>query len=293
MAVYGPPLLGQIEAMAVWTAQSDDDPLFRVQGYGVYVTEFLIATYIVFFVLEALSQALGIQGWLGQLTLSTGGVIGQGRVWQLLTYPLLNPLSIWFAIEMLMLYWFGREVERTLGRKGFIALYAALIVIPAILLTGLGLATHQSFVYQGSSSLHFTLFVAFAVLFPEAPIFFGLLAKWVAIVLVALNSLLCVAYHQWAELAILWAGIGVAVTAIRIPFVANFVTWIEERQERERQLRLQAQIAERKRIEERRNQSIDPILDKIAKQGIQSLTRDEREQLEQARLELLKRDQRK
>jgi len=293
MAVYGPFLLGQIEGMAVWTAQSDDDPLFHVQGHGVFVTELLVALYVVLFVLEALSQALGIQGWFAQLALSTSGVVSHGRVWQLLTYPLLNPLSIWFAVEMLMLYWFGREVERALGRKGFIALYLSLIVVPALLLVCLGLATHQDYGYNGSSSLHFTLFVAFAMLFPETSVFFGLIAKWVAVVLVALNTLLCVAYHQWPQLAILWAGVGVAGAAIRIPFVSGFITWIEEKQERDRQLRVQAKIAERKRIEERRNQSIDPILDKIARQGIQSLTRDEREQLEQARLELLKRDQRK
>ena len=279
--------------MAVWTQQSDDDPFFRVQGHGVYVTELLVGAYVILFVLEALSQALGIQGWFAELALSTTGVTGHARVWQLLTYPLLNPLSIWFAIEMLMLYWFGREVERALGRKGFIALYLSLIVVPALLLVCLGLTAHQDFVYSGSSSLHFALFVAFALLFPEMPVFFGLLAKWVAVILVALNTLLCVAYHQWPQLAILWASIGVAALAIRIPFVSGFITWIEEKQERDRQLHIQTQVAERKRIEERRNQSIDPILDKIAQQGIQSLTRDEREQLEQARLELLKRDQQK
>jgi len=279
--------------MAVWTAQSDDDPLFRVQGYGVYVTELLVAIYIVFFVLEALSQALGIQGLLAELALSTSAVTGRGHVWQLLTYPLLNPLSGWFAISMLFFYGFGREVERGLGRKSFITLYASLTVIPALLLTCLSLATHQAYAYAGTDALHLSLFVAFALLYPDASMLFGVLAKWGAAIFVVLGTSLFIAGHQWTDLEFLWIDIGVVTAAIRLPVVSNFAAWMEERQEHERQLRVQAQIAERKRIEERRNQSIDPILDKIAKQGIQSLTRDEREQLEQARLELLKRDQRK
>ena len=44
-----------------------------------------------------------------------------GRFWQLVTYAFVHPPSglLWFAIEMYMLFAFGREVERFIGRRAF------------------------------------------------------------------------------------------------------------------------------------------------------------------------------
>src|SRR5579864_2529725 len=44
-----------------------------------------------------------------------------GFVWQLITYPFVGygAPSVWFLIELLILYWFGRDVYAGLGRKHF------------------------------------------------------------------------------------------------------------------------------------------------------------------------------
>jgi membrane associated rhomboid family serine protease len=44
-----------------------------------------------------------------------------GFVWQLITYPFAGygGPSVWFLVELLILYWFGRDVYSGLGRKHF------------------------------------------------------------------------------------------------------------------------------------------------------------------------------
>jgi hypothetical protein len=62
-----------------------------------------------------------------------------GFVWQLGTYPFIGwgPPSLWFLLELLVLYWFGRDVFAGLGRRHFwrliawCALGAALVAIAA------------------------------------------------------------------------------------------------------------------------------------------------------------------
>ena len=71
----------------------------------------------------------------------------------------------WFAIEMYLLFVFGREVERFLGRRAYIALYAVLLLTPPALLTIWGLWERS--VLAGSPALHFGIFVAFATIYPH------------------------------------------------------------------------------------------------------------------------------
>lgn len=275
--------------MAVW-APSDDDPLFRVQGHPVRVTESLLFLYVAMWVALALCRSAHTEGWLvTYLPLSTPAVLGRGQVWQTLTYPFINPLSLGFAIEMLMLFWFGREVERAVGRRAFAFLYGGLVFFPALLLLGASLALRQPIYYAGSYNVHFALFISYALLFPNGPVFFGLAAKWVALITFSLIALIDVADHRWVDLAALSAGVGAAAFAIKVPFVSEILEWFRLRRDR-RAFAAQQKQAEQKLLEDRRHQSIDPILEKISRHGIQSLTREERLVLERARLELIKRD---
>lgn len=283
--------------MAAWTPShsSDDEPLFRVQGYPVGVTEFLIGLYSVFFVALALSLAAGHGAWSQYLAFSTSDIRERGWVWQLATYPLCNApgRGIWFVVEMLMLFWFGREVERAVGRRAYVLLYLGLSIVPALLFLGVSMTTGKPFFNSGSNDLHFAVFLAFALLFPDSRLAFGLITKWVALVFLVVLSLADMAQHQWAALGWMWTGAAVAAFAIRIPFLSRFGEWMEERQEQAALEQRQKEFTAKREAEERRHQSIDPILEKISKHGMQSLTKDERAVLERARLELLKREGRK
>src|ERR1700719_2228196 len=86
-------------------------------------------------------NATGFYAWLA---FDSVAVLHNYAVHQLLTYAFVHAPSgiLWFAIEMYMLFVFGREVERFLGRKAFIALYAVLLIGPSLLLTVWGLSQH-------------------------------------------------------------------------------------------------------------------------------------------------------
>jgi membrane associated rhomboid family serine protease len=64
-----------------------------------------------------------------------------GQVWRLLTYAFLHSTgNIWhIAMNMLFLYWFGRQVEEQLGRWEFLAFYLAGVVAAALAYVGAGL----------------------------------------------------------------------------------------------------------------------------------------------------------
>ena len=107
----------------------------------------------------------------------------RGEVWQLATYAFVHSPGnlLWFAIEMYMLFVFGREVERFVGRRAFIVLYATLLLAPTVLLSLWGLDSGSGI--AGSPALHFGIFIAFAAIYPNVEMLLRIQAKWVALAL--------------------------------------------------------------------------------------------------------------
>lgn len=115
-----------------------------------------------------------------------------GFVWQLVTYPFIGAggASIWFLLELFVLFWFGRDVFWRLGRRRFwrLILVAAVVAAAVALLTHvlMGLAGGEStapfITMQGHRMLITILIAAFATLYGEATIllFFvlPLKARW-------------------------------------------------------------------------------------------------------------------
>ncbi len=117
----------------------------------------------------------------------------RGFLWQLVTYPFIgfgNP-DIWFLLELLILFWFGRDVFWRLGRRRFWSLVlwtagwsAVVAVVVHLLATALGLfpGADAFTLMQGQRTLLTILIAAFATVAGEATIllFFvlPLKARW-------------------------------------------------------------------------------------------------------------------
>ena len=72
------------------------------------------------------SLGFGGAGILDIWSFDSAQVWQRGEVWQIVTYAFVHAPSgalLWFAVEMYMLFVFGREVERFIGRRAFIILY--------------------------------------------------------------------------------------------------------------------------------------------------------------------------
>lgn len=270
---------------------SDDyQPVGWMGRYPIHITTLLVIVHVACMILGCFLLALGAGSFLGVLMFDSAHVLS-GWLWQLATYALVHPPSalLWFAIEMYMLFAFGREVERFIGRRGFIALYLLLLFVPTTLLSIWGLWQHTGL--AGSATIHFGIFIAFAAIYPNVELFLGLLAKWVALIFTAAYSLQLLAYHVWPELAVLWVSVALAYAFVQLRGTGPELRWLTHwasHWRSKRSLRVVPRTTVRHVVDpENIYESIDPLLEKISKSGIGSLTASERRALDLGRKRLL------
>src|SRR6478672_4134292 len=191
------------------TTSDDYRPVAWMGRYPVDVTTMLVGLHVAVAILTAILVALGGGAILAYLQFDSVAIWSGGQIWRLFTYAFVHAPTpsdlIWLAIEMYMLFMFGREVERFIGRRAYIALYLVLLVTPAALLTIWGL--WQRSALAGSPALHFGIFVAFATIYPRAELFLRIMAKWVALILAAVYTFQLLAYHAWNDLTVVWTSI--------------------------------------------------------------------------------------
>jgi membrane associated rhomboid family serine protease len=276
------------------TISDDYRPVAWMGRYPVDVTTMLVGLHVAAAILTAILVMIGAHSVLAYLQFDSAAVWA-GQVWRLFTYAFVHSPSalLWFAVEMYMLFVFGREVERFIGRRAYITLYIILLVAPAVLLTIWGIWQRSVLsLASGSSALHFGIFVAFATIYPRAELFLRIMTKWVVLILAAVYTLQLLAYHAWSDLMVVWTSIGAAFLFIEMYGAGPELPWWDA---------LKARFAPRPKfhvvpkMHSSRSAetddvytSIDPILDKISKFGIGSLTASERRQLDRERERLLK-----
>jgi membrane associated rhomboid family serine protease len=259
--------------------------------FPVDVTTILVAVHVVVAILGCLAVAAGSGALLNLMLFDSARVLGAGQVWRLATYALVHSpgMLLWFAIEMYMLFVFGREVERFIGQRAYIALYALLLFAPSILLTLWGLGQRTGL--AGSVALHFGVFVAFATIYPSAELLLRITAKWSALILGAIYMLQLLAYNAWTDLAVLLTSIAVGFCFVRLRGVGPELLWWENLKTRLRpkpKFKVVPKPIPSRHEDDDISESVDPILDKIARSGIGSLTPSERRTLDRARNRLLK-----
>src|SRR5213079_466711 len=119
------------------TTSDDYRPVTWMGRYPVDVTTILVGLHVICAIATALIVGFIHGGALNYLMFDSAQVLS-GQVWRLVTYALIHPLNgyalLWFAVEMYMLFFFGREVERFIGQRAYIWLYALLLLAPALIL---------------------------------------------------------------------------------------------------------------------------------------------------------------
>src|SRR5439155_4949280 len=167
------------------TTSDDYRPVAWMGRYPVDVTTILVGLHVTCAILAALVFTADHSGVVNYFMFDSATVWSGAQVWRIVTYAFIHPPTpsglLWFAIEMYMLFVFGREVERFLGRRAYIALYLVLLLTPAVLLTIWGLLERS--LIAGSPALHFGIFVAFASIYPRVELLLRIQAKWVAVIL--------------------------------------------------------------------------------------------------------------
>jgi hypothetical protein len=273
------------------TTSDDYRPVTWIGRYPVRIITIIIAAYVL--------------GMFGTVILSTAHfslvpfafmarTFVRGAIWQPLTCTLIQSPSFFFLISMLFMHWSGAEVEKFLGRSRFLAFFALLLLTPPLVMLAWS-AAGQNWIYSGSYELTIGMFIAFATLYPNVEMFGWVTLKWLAFAGLVLASMQYLPSHDWGYLSVLWAMCLVSFSYIR--FVQGRAP-IQLNLERFRIFRRRPKLHIVQKTTTRRAAesddvyaSVDPILDKISKSGIGSLTDAERRQLDRARKRLLKESQ--
>jgi hypothetical protein len=119
--------------------------------------------------------------WLPEILALTPAVYSLAFLWQLVTYPFIGigGPGLWFLLELLILFWFGRDVFRALGQKrfwrlvvttSFVAALAAVVVQLALVALNPGSLAIPFQLMQGQRMLMVIFIAAFAVLYRHATI---------------------------------------------------------------------------------------------------------------------------
>jgi membrane associated rhomboid family serine protease len=230
--------------------------------------------------------------------------ISEGHYWKFVTFGFLHA-PIWpihIAANMLLLYLAGREVEPIVGRGHFLAIFALGNITGGIVdwLAMHWLAMPPQVMVVGVSAGVTAVIVAFTTILPELDVtillFFvvplKLRAKHLAMALVAATALLC--FTTRVDTAMIGPAGMLAASVFAWAYVKQLgfgnplpiQRFIFERRQRA------ARLA-RMSPEQFMKMEIDPILEKISREGIRSLSRSERKILDQGRCKFLEKSERK
>jgi membrane associated rhomboid family serine protease len=117
-----------------------------------------------------------------------------GEIWRLVTCAFLHSETQVFHIimNMLVMWWFGSEVEEIYGPKEFLATYLAAAVFSSLAYVGYEYAVNAAHPHTavGASGAITTMMVLFALHFPTRTLLFMMIIPMPAILLVALYVLM-------------------------------------------------------------------------------------------------------
>lgn len=254
--------------------------LFVALSIGAYVAQVLLE-----YVLAEHDQKELLWQWLAL----DGAGIAAGEYWKFATYSFLHFHPLQIVANMLLLYFAGREVEPIIGSRHFALLYTGATLLGGVVSW---LALPQ-FRIAGATAGVTAVVVAFATILPELEVtlnvFFvlplRLRAKWLAIALVAMSGVMWAMHGRTMHVTSQLGAPGMVA--------AGFFAWLYMKQlgfgnplaiqryifnRRQRAERLDRMSAEQFMTAE-----IDPILEKISREGMHSLTRAERKILAKGR----------
>lgn len=257
-----------------------DDPWFRLGTIDVNTTILVIALAVISMFIWAVDARALIS-----LALLPDDVLS-GEVWRLVTWPLYNEPSLWVVLTLLVFYWFGRELERLLGRTRFLWYLGLIALVPGVVATGLGVGA------AGMRWVSMACFLAFAVLYPQARSWFNIPLWVIAVVFIGIDVLQLLGLRDGDGLVFLAVVCLTSLLALRLFGLGEDITWLPklQRPPRRKRRRLRAvpdPAPQPKRWTPKPGEGLhqaelDMLLDKIASEGIGSLTAEERRRLDEA-----------
>ncbi len=206
------------------------------------------------------------------------------------------PTEIWVVLTLAFFWFVGHGIEDQIGRKRYTVLIVAMTVLPAAFVTIFDFTAETGYAY-GLGVLATGLLVVFALERPNAVFFFGIPAWVIAAVFVGIDVLRLLGQNLYGQLVLELGVIVVGLVGARQYGLVDTLTFIPHfgRSGQRREPRRRSPVAAPRRTATASsvitgpwatNDSavtdqieLDMLLDKIGASGMDSLTRDEKQRL--------------
>jgi hypothetical protein len=284
---------GFFSFMALLSSFNEDRPVSYFRGYPIYCATLLTIAYSLGVIATAFLREMRM---LDSLIFSPARSIMGGEVWQILSYSFVNFPNFFTIFSLFFLYIAAVEVEKYIGRSRFLILYALLVLTPVLGLTAWFLLFHESYAFAGDYCISIGFVIAFCTLYPGLQWFGVLSLRWIGVISFVLAALVYVSEGDWPGLLVLTLAAGGSFGYVRFlqsggefPRVPNPF----KLRPRPRLRVVPTSGPSSRRTESRptgEGPELDALLDKIARNGLGSLTAKERAALERAREKLLEND---
>jgi membrane associated rhomboid family serine protease len=210
--------------------------------------------------------------------------VRSGQAWRVLTWPLANGLDrqlLWVIISIAILWYVGSRLEEQVGRVKFAWFLLMIIVIPGLVGTALSLPQ------AGVHTVQLVVLLTFIAEFPNVRFFFGIPAWVLGAVYVAAEVLQLMGDRDGRRLLFFVVSLLVGAFAARAVGMLEAYPWIPKismphRRRQPKQSRRPAVVAgpwAGSTTMSAAQTELDELLDKISATGINSLSKAEKERL--------------
>ncbi|MFQ6032595.1 MAG: rhomboid family intramembrane serine protease [Candidatus Zixiibacteriota bacterium] len=229
----------------------------------------------------------------------TPALVKKGFIWQLFTYMFLHGGLFHILFNMFALWMFGCDIERSWGTKEFLRYYFITGVGAGFFTFFLSFNSHIPTI--GASGAIFGILVAFAMMFPDRPIYlyflFPIKAKYLVIFFAVIEFLASFRHTSdgighFAHLGGMVIGYIYIKSDWRLSSFFRLSRYLGFLGELRYRHKMKA-INKKREREQKILEKVDQILDKINQVGYENLTKEEKKTLEEASQLLSQQSERK
>lgn len=263
---------------AFFQPRSDTDYWFKLGRLQVTTT-----VLVVLIGLAGTVAGVVVRGLIDTTHFNSDLVIA-GQLWRLVTWPLVDTLSIWTALTFVILWYFGNLLESTLGRDRMGSFFVGVFVIVTVSHLLAGIVIPGTTLLFGLGMAQLMVILLFIAEQPNRPFFFGIPAWVLGAVIVGLQILQLISFRSWASLIGLVLSLACVAVFARQMGLLSHATWIPGGSTKKRATKKRPPTRTRARDTAQTDEErIDTLLAKISAEGLHNLTKKERAELEKLR----------
>jgi hypothetical protein len=279
------------------------DPWFRVGSLDVTTTT--AATALAAFGI-LLRVAEGAAGSVSSALILSQSALTRGQLWRFFTWPIPPDTDFfWALLGMIFFFMIGSQFENMLGRRAYTTLILSLLLVPGILGVLVAVGVNENVPAFGLSLLFLGVAAGFSAAMPQARSFFNIPFWAVVAFIFFVQFLSLMTARSLSGLIMLLATGFVGLVVTKSLGFAEAVTWIPtvplpgstsvasptptRTKTRSKRSRNKAGLKAVPSPNTASDAEIDALLDQVSSEGINSLTKQQKQTLERHSKEMKRR----